>query len=216
MKNWFFPRKDIQSPSKELTEAYSKIIRKDIPYRMIPHSVALFLVTVAASLLAISAVLFKIGFIVPPLLVVASNALLIKKDRFFWLGPILYMLLLANFVITAGTLLLFFPNPSSMLCCMAYYVFLFIFFMGIVLCYRKDYRDFEEIVRRRYANLARPINPYSLFSSVISVAFAIIVVKIIPISILGAGVIALIIYYLCPLIAEQIIVVRQYSEMPKG
>ncbi len=216
MKNWLFPRIDIQAPSKELAEAYSKIIRKDNPNSMLPYSVAIFLITVVASLLALSAVIFKIVFIAPPLLLVASNALLIKKDRLFWLGPILFILLLANFAITAGTLILFFPDPDSMLCCIVYYIFLFIFFVGIVLYYRKNYQDFEKIVMRRDANLARPRKPYSLFSSVVRTAFAIIVVKSVSYSIIGAGTIALINYFLCPIIAEQIIIVRQYGEMPKG
>lgn len=216
LKNWLFPRKDIEAPSRELIEAYGRIIQKKTPNIMLPYTVAIFSMTAAASFFALSAMAFRTVLLIPPLLILASNALIIKKDRLFWLGPILFVLSLGNFGMTAGTLLLFFPNPDSILCCVTYYGFLIIFFGGIIFCYRKSYQSFEKIVMRRAAGLAQPFKPYGLFSGVLSAAFAVIVVKSLSYYIIGVGVIVLISYYLCPVIAEQIVMVRQYGEMPKN
>lgn len=215
MKNTLFPRVDMAQPSKELLDAYSKIIRKKNPYMMVPYTVVFGLLGMLVVYVAISALWLRMMFMVPTLLLLASNILIVNKDRFFWLGPILFIAALENFVMLAGALILFYPSQDVLLCCMAYYVFLLVTFAGVLFCYRKAYRNFEEIIMKRVASVAQTTKPYSLFSSVVTASVAMFIAKNIAAVIIAALAMGIINYYLCPILAEQIVVVRQFDQLPE-
>lgn len=216
MKNWIFPRAEIQNPSRELVEAYSKIFQKKNVYIMLPYTAAVSLMVMAVAFFAFSGAVYRALFILPQLLLLASNILILNRERFFWLGPVLFILSLGNFGMLAGVLLLSYPMQDPVLCLLAYYVLLLVFFGGIVFCYRKNYQNFKEIAMLRAAGLGRPRKPYGIISSCVTAACAMLIAKTIPFSIIGMAVLGLLNYYLCPVIAEQIILVRQYNHLPQN
>lgn len=212
MKKLLFPTIRLEYITEEARQRYKLLLQVKNSLAVIAIILFFCGITAALPLLTIKVGILKTFYLIPTISIAIFTIVSGITKKFLKYGIFLLFLTLQNLVLLTGVFLLFHQDKRLLLAGIVYYALLLLNFLWIVISYRGKYRNFEEIFIKKSEGATNNNWWKSIFIAALAVIISRFFVGTFSYGVIGAGTIFFACYTMSPLIAERLVILRQYDQ----